>query len=299
MESTNKNRVLSELASVSSAFLLAIMAVLVKLSAASLDGVQISFFRFFIGGILSVFFLIIFRQKFLPVGWIPVMGRAVLGSVSMVIFYVAIGLSSGGRATLLNNLYPFFVVIFGAFFFNDKIRVSQILFMLISFVGSVMVFYDGSHYPLIANLLAVSSALIVGLSVNFMKEARKNNNSMMIYLWICLFGLVITIPSMFSSVPILKSLSAMDWILVCGNAVVAFVAQFLFMWGQKYLTAVRNSFLQFSKMPFTLFLSIVFLQEEMTVWFWIGSVFITAGLLLDTVFIWSGVNKRKDNPEIQ
>lgn len=292
MNFTDKKILLSEGSSVFSAFLLSVMAVLVKLSAGTLNGIQISFFRFLIGGVISVGSLLLFRQKFFPDGWIPVMCRAVLGSVSMIIFYQAIGLSSGGRATLLNNLYPFFVIIFGGLFFREKIRPVQLLFMLISFTGTVLVFYDGSSYPLLANVLAVISGLIVGLSVNFMKEARKNNNAIMIYFWICIFGTIFTAPSVVSSSSVLKMLSIKEWVLICSNAIVAFVAQFFFTWGQKYLSAVRNSFLQFLKIPFTLLLSIFFLSEQMTLRFWTGSILVTAGLVLDTLVIWTHYKKR-------
>ncbi|NLE01124.1 MAG: DMT family transporter [Fibrobacter sp.] len=281
-----KKLVLSEGASVFSAILFSIMAVLVKLSTGHLNGIQISFFRFLIGGLLSIGAILLFRQKIRPYGWLPVMARAILGSISMIIFYQAIGLSSGGRATLLNNLYPFFVAIFGGLFFRDKISLIQIFFMLLSFTGTILIFYDGSKYPLAANILAVSSALIVGLSVNFMKLARENNSALMLYFWICLFGTIFSAPSIIWSDNVLKNIDIKEWLLVIVNAVVVFGAQFLFTWGQKYLSAVRNSFIQFMKIPFTLVLSIFFLDEVMTRRFWIGCTMVTAGLLIDTLSAW-------------
>jgi drug/metabolite transporter (DMT)-like permease len=259
------------------------MAVMVKLSAAHLTGVQISFFRFVIGGSLSAAAILLFRQKIRPDGWLPVILRALLGSLSMIIYYQAIGLTSGGRATLLNNLYPFFVALFGGMFFREKFHPLQLVFMLVSFAGTVVIFYDGSHYPLAGNLMALASALIVGLSVNFMKVAREKNNTFLLYFWICLFGTLFSAPFMVTSLPVLKELRARDWLLVCGAAVVVFAAQSLFTWGQKYMTAVRNSVISFLKIPATLFLSFLLLGEVMTPRFWIGCALVAAGLILDTL----------------
>lgn len=276
------NTLRGEAAAVVSTLFFSLMAVMVKLSAGQLSGIQIAFFRFVIGGALSLAGILVFRQKLRPSGWFPVLMRALLGSVSMIIYYHAIGLTSGGRATLLNNLYPFFVALFGGLFFRERLRPVQLLFMLVSFAGTAVIFWDGSHYPLAGNLLALASALIVGLSVNFMKLARESNNSFLLYFWICLFGTLFTIPFMVPALPLLPELPPTDWLLVSGAAVVVFVAQMLFTWGQKYITAVRNSAISFLKLPLTIVLSFFLLGEVMTRRFWVGFALVAAGLLLDT-----------------
>jgi drug/metabolite transporter (DMT)-like permease len=256
--------------------LFAIAAICVKLISGSINSFFISLFRFFTGIIFLVFILIMTKKYFTIKNKKDWLLRGLFGASAMTLYYFAIQLTSSGRATLLVNTFPVFVALFGYLFFHEKITFLQIISLLLCIAGAFFVFYDGSGYLIFGDILGIIASILAGLSIHYTKRLRENNNPMIIYLSVCLFGLAFNSFSVTNIVSI--DIITLGILFLIG--VLAFSAQISLTYGIKFITPTKASIITFSKIPFTIILSL-FIGEEMNERFFIGMGLILIGLFLN------------------
>jgi drug/metabolite transporter (DMT)-like permease len=269
---------LGELAIFFSCAVFACMSITVRGISGSWSGVFISFCRFLIGALLAGLVLAPWKQALVVYdkkAWIL---RGIFGSLSMLTAYLAIRLTSSGRAVLLSNTYPIFVAVYGLLFFKEKLTWAQGVALLTCFAGMVFVFYDHSRYSWWGNALGLSSGVLGGFGVHYIRKSRERNSVYSVYLSSCLFGLVFCV----GAVPEFKlPAGLLAWGMLLGVGVLAFVGQSLATYGYKYVTAGRGSIIGFAETLFTLLLSFLVLGEEMKPRFWLGTVLILLGLVIN------------------
>lgn len=281
MKDKLKNEILGEIAILLSSVFLGIVAILAKEAAQYFSGIFLSFCQFFTGFILSISMLVITGKPFKIENkkiWII---RGLLGVATISLFYMAIKISSSGRVSLLSNIFPIFVFISGFLFFKEKITLTNILSLLLCLIGVLFVMYDGSKYKLIGDILAILSSISAAIAIHFVKKLRETESSLMVYLSVCSFGLLL-FPF---SIGDLQNITPFSFILILAMGFLIFAAQILNTYGIKYLTATKASVTSYFRIPFTILLSYFFLREQMTTRFYIGIGFIISGLLIDSVLI--------------
>jgi drug/metabolite transporter (DMT)-like permease len=240
------------------------------------DGYFISLGRFVVGLAFGALLVVLTKSSFQIYDKKEVILRGAYGSVSMILYYVSIAMTSSGRATLFNTTYPVFVVVFGALFFKEKLKFIQVISMALFVPGICLVFYDGSSYNFWGDLLGLGSGISGGMAVHYAKRARVKNDSIIIYMTVCAVWLVPLLP--FSGQVTKLNMNLAMILVLAGIAV--FVAQVLFTYALKYTSASRGSILSFSKIPITIILSYFAVGEKILPRFIIGTVLIIAGLVV-------------------
>ena len=259
-----------------SSIFFAIAAVFVKFINENLSSNFISFSRFLIGVIIALI-LIIIRKEFKIYNKRLLVLRGITGMISMISYFLAIRMSSSGRATLLNTTYPIFVAIYGALFFKERVSKKERISIILCFVGVITVFYDGTNHNIYGDMLGLLSGITGAISIRLIKRLREKNNSIIIYLSACLFGLIAT---SFSA----KEGSMVDLvslILLIAVGATFFIAQILMNYGFKHVSSTKGSIITYAKVPLVLFFSYLFVSEEMNLKFMIGTIFIVAGLMIN------------------
>lgn len=262
-----------------STLLFGTMSVLVKMMPGDLSGQSIAFFRFLTGAILSALSILVLRQTFRIRDPWDVLLRGITGSSSMIFYFMAIQMGASGRATLLNRTAPFFVALWGVLIFRKKLYWWQLMLIIVCFGGVALLFYDGSTYPLGGDLMALLSALLLGMGIHYTQRSRVNNEPSVIYLVLCIAGMLFSAP--FTDFQAIPYLSLWPWLLAIGA--VSWLAQILFSWAFRYISALEGSMISYLHIPFTLTGSVLLLHETLTPRFYWGMGIILAGLL---VFTW-------------
>lgn len=281
MKDKLKHEILGEIAILLSAVFLGIVAILAKETSRYFSGIFLSFCQFFTGLILSIALIALTGKSFKIHNkkiWVI---RGILGVVTISLFYVAIKISSSGRVSLLSNIFPIFVFISGFLFFKEKITLSGVLSLVLCLTGVMFVMYDGSKYKLIGDILAVLSSISAAVAIHFVKKLRETDSSIMVYLAVCCFGLLL-LPFSIHDVP---NITPFTLLLIIIMGILIFGAQVLTSYGIKYLSATKASVTSYFRIPFTIVLSYFILREQMTPRFYIGIGFIIAGLLIDSVLL--------------
>jgi drug/metabolite transporter (DMT)-like permease len=270
-------RINGELAIYISCIFYALVPIAAKLGTTYFGGYFLAFARFIIGLILALILLKIMKKPFKVFNLKYLLLRGLFGSIAMVLFMLAVDLTSSGRAMLLTNTYPIFVAIYGYLFFKEEISYKSILSLLICFIGIFFIFYDKSNYPLIGDLLALISALFAGAAVQYLKKAREKNNPIIIYLFVCFWGILFT----FISGSEIFNINIYSAIIIFVLGASALIGQMFMAYGFKFVTATKGSIISYLTIPLTIFLS-YFLHEEFTSRFFMGAILIMIGLILNS-----------------
>lgn len=268
--------------------LFALNSLTVKLISAYYSGWLISFVRFVVGIILVYAALGITGRSSRIYDRKTWFLRGFFGGLQMVMFFIGVQMTSSGRCTLLSCTYPIFVAIFGHFIFRQRIRKRYMLVMLFAFAGATLVFYDGSSYPLFGNALCLAAGVVNGMSMNYVKKAREQNNSFMVYLSPCVFGIIITVFSV-GEITQIQSFSHFAVMILIGT--IAFIGQVFMGFGFKFVSATVGSILGMSEILFSIVLSFSFIAEEMPPKFFAGTSLILAALVLNHILMRRDVKK--------
>ncbi len=105
--------------------------------------------------------------------WIAASG--LLLCVQMVVLFVGIKFTTAGRASILLNLQPFFVLLMAHFFLDrDSLTVRKLMGMAVAFLGIVVLFSDRwtatEPWGLVGDILVVMSALGWSMQIVLLKR---------------------------------------------------------------------------------------------------------------------------------
>jgi len=271
-----KKKIKGETAIFFSSLLYTITAVLIKSVSTKFDGFFISTIRFLIAIILGIAILKLKKMPFKVYdkkSWIL---RGVFGSTAMILYYVAIQITSSGRATLLFNTYPIFVAIFGYLFFKENITRKNIVSLVFCISGVLFVFYDGSHYYIWGDVLGLIGGLIAGIAIHYIKRSSEKNYPLIVYLSACFFGMVLFPFSIHQAVRLTLTSSILLFLI----GTLSLSGQLAMTYGYRYVQATKGSIISYSAIPLTIFLS-YFIGEEFKTRFFIGIALILTGLLIN------------------
>ncbi len=145
----------------------------IKLGLGSMDPFILASLRFFLTAIPLVFFL---PRPEVKLSMLVLYGLLFgVGLWGMVNLGIHLG-ASPGVASLLLQLSAFFTIIFGYFFFSEKLNSKQIVAMLVSLCGlAILIFSSNTSSNLVALLFVIFGAVSMGLSNVMIKKISPKN----------------------------------------------------------------------------------------------------------------------------
>jgi drug/metabolite transporter (DMT)-like permease len=261
----------------STAVVFAVTSIVVKLASNYVSWIFVSASRFAIGAALCILVLLVRYKSLRPARPGLIAARGVCGAVAMAMTYAAISLTGPGRATLLGNIYPLFVILIGAMFFGERLSLDALAAVVICATGTFFVVRDGSGASLTGDLLALGGAVIAGLAVNIVRIATRTDNPFMLYLGPCLFGLPLAAFAPLPSAPI----DAVGVVFIVGAGLGGFLAQALMAYGYREVPAGSGSVVFFLETALTVALGALFAGEHFNLRFVLGLLLILGGLALN------------------
>lgn len=158
------------------AFGFAIMGALVKIGAQKFSSGELVFYRSLFG-LLSIWLTIIYYK--LPIAT-PVMlkqiSRAVVGFISLVLFFYAIAHLPLATAITLNYTSPLFLAVLSPFFLHEKPKKFLFLALIIGFIGITLLLQPNfNHVDFLASSLGLLSGVGAALAYVHVKQLGKVN----------------------------------------------------------------------------------------------------------------------------
>lgn len=254
-----------------------VSAVMVRLVSHLFDSLFVSISRFLVGILLGVLVLLATKKPFRVRDKRSWVFRGLCGSVSMILYYLAISMTNSSRATLMNNLYILSVALLSWILTRKRPQANKIFSMVLCLCGVILIFYDGAQYSLAGDLVGILSGLIMGVAIHFTKRSSESEHPVIVYMSACLTGLVF-IP--FSHLPAAVP-DLLYTIILLGIGAASFLAQLFMTSGYRHLSALRGSILSYLRIPMTMLLGILG-GEVIGMGFYLGTLLLLAGVLVET-----------------
>lgn len=288
-----------------SAFSFAFATVFVKLVTAETDipAMEISFFRFLFGFIVTLIYVLHQRKKLKPARGMHVYMRAVFNTIAVILFFIGVEYSSIGKANLLNMTYPVFVFLIAPFINNEKTSGEYFLYIIMTGAGIYLTMVpEGTELGM--NLLnrgdvaALLSGIVAGFAITTLREARKFNDSYVIVFYLMLIGTVINGIMVIPVFIIPRGISIL-YIFLC--ALFSYIGQYYITEGYKHIDATPGALISATRIIFAVFLGYFIFSEDVNLRIITGSILIMISITgISGFFRYAGErlnkNGRKERP---
>jgi len=233
---------------------------------------HIGFYRFF-GGLAML--LIVFGRHQNPFNGNNtrlLILRGCTGSVAFISIITAVKLLPLSTALVIFYSYPAFSAIFAYLIYGEKISKHQLLCIFLVVVGVAVLFDFEVGGSFLGQIMAVIGSIFAGMTVTLIRSLREKNGPVIIYLYFCAMGSLVTAPK-FIMTPLLPG-SPLEWTMILGIVFTSLTAQLLMNQGFFYCKGWEGGVFMSSEVIFTATVGIVFLGEPATVRFWVGGLLI-------------------------
>ena len=256
----------------SAALLFTLLNVFVKLLGPAFTVWHIGFFRFF-GGLAVL--LSVFGRHGNPYRGFNtrlLIIRGCVGSIAFISFITAIRLLPVSVALVIFYSFPAFSAVFSYLIYGEKIGKFEIACISVVVIGVGVLFDFQLAGGLLGQILALVASLFAGMTVTLIRSLREKNGPVVIYLYLCTMGAMITFPK-FIMHPIFPS-TPTEWVMILGIIFFSVSAQLLMNQGFFYCRGWEGGVFMSSEVIFTGVVGIVFMGDPATPRFWIGGLMV-------------------------
>ena len=262
------------------ALLFTLANILIKLLRPEFTVWHIGFFRFF-GGMLILLF--VFGRKGNPYRGNNVrllIVRGCVGSITFISLITAIRLLPVSTAVVIFYAFPAFSAIFSFVIYKERIRVSGVLCITGVVAGVAVLFGFHPGGGIFGQAMAVFGSVFAGLTVTLIRNLRQNNGPVIIYLYFCTMGSLVTLPGFITN-PIFPE-NVLEGLMVIGIILSTVVAQLMMNQGFFYCKGWEGGVFMSTEAVFTALAGIMFLNDPASPQFWIGGLMVLgSGLMLN------------------
>ena len=254
------------------ALLFTVLNLLVKLMGPQYTIWHIGFYRFF-GGV--VILVLIFGRTDNPYrghNTRLLIIRGLTGSAAFISIITAIRLLPISTALVIFYAFPAFSAVFSYLIYGERISKAAVACVAMVIVGIGVLFDFRLEGGFFGQIMALFGAAFAGLTVTLIKTLREKNGPVIIYLYFCTMGSLVTLPA-FAMAPLLP-VSAVDWTMAMGIVLASVIAQLLMNQGFFYCRGWEGGIFMSSEVVFTAIVGITFLGDPVTWRFWTGGLLI-------------------------
>ena len=249
--------------------------------AGDLPSIQKGFFR---NVVAMIFAGIVLLRKKEPIkigsdSWMPLILRAVFGTVGILCNFYAIDHLVLSDASILNKMSPFFAIVFSFFILKEKLTSFQILTTIGAFIGILFVikptFTNMSLFP---SLIGFTGGMAAGMAYTMVRIlGQRGCTGSVVVLFFSLFSCLFTLPWMlFYFTP----MTAAQWAALLGAGLAAAGGQFTITAAYFHAPAREISIFDYTQIIFAGLLGFVLFGQLPDAWSVLGYVIICTMALL-------------------
>jgi drug/metabolite transporter (DMT)-like permease len=252
------------------ALLFTALNLLIKLIGPGYTIWHIGFYRF-LGGIVVL--LLIFGRHGSPYrghNTRLLVFRGFTGSAAFLSLITAIRLLPVSTALVIFYAFPAFSAVFSYLMYGERISKAEMVCIAVVVIGIAVLFDFRLEGNMFGQVMALSGAAFAGLTVTLIKTLREKNGPVIIYLYFCTMGVLVTLPK-FAMAPLIPS-AGLEWAMVLGIVLVSVTAQLLMNQGFFYCKGWEGGVFMSSEVIFTAIVGIAFLGDPASWRFWVGGM---------------------------
>ena len=267
-------------------FFLALMATFVKLSG-EMPVVEKLFFRSIVGAVVSGYLLYRKGEGFGGHNRKVLFLRALFGCVALVFNFIAIDRLPLANAVILNQLSPFFTIIFAYLLLKERMVKQQWYAIGIALIGVVLIVKPGPGYTLFPAIAGLLSAILAAVAYVIVRFLRKSDNPQTIVFYFTTFTCLATFPFMVAGQYVTPSPLQLATLFAVGVAATS--GQFLLTNAYRYCEAGDLSIYSYVYALFAMILGFLLWREVPGTLGFVGVLLVLAGAYLN----WLSMRERE------
>jgi drug/metabolite transporter (DMT)-like permease len=217
-----------------------VQAFFVKLATEYTSPAEIAFLRF-----LASYLIV---RTAVAAGWVEirlvnrrsVLARGILGGIGNLLYFYAISRTHLSNAIVLLYTYPIFASLLSLWIEGVSPSASVIVTLVASFSGIYLIVHPSFEHPLLGDVLAILSGMMVGGAIVSLKESRKTDTAWTIFHYFNITGIVLSLPLVITqwTLPPWHSLGPL-----AGVVVFSILGQIWMTYAYRYCTTAEGSVL--------------------------------------------------------
>jgi drug/metabolite transporter (DMT)-like permease len=219
-------------------------------------------------------------------GWIEirlvnrrsVLARGILGSIGNLLYFYAIAQTHLSNAIVLLYTYPIFASLLSRWIEGVMPSFSIIVTLVASFSGIYLIVHPSFDHPLLGNVLAILSGIMVGGAIVSLKESRKTDTAWTIFHYFNITGIILSLPLVMTQwAQPGRQMGLPPWHSIgplAGVVVFSMLGQIWMTYAYRYCTTAEGSVLSMFGAVVGSALGILFLAEPTTPRFITGALMV-------------------------
>lgn len=252
-----------------------------------INPLQLTFIRFFIGGITLLPIVIAQKEKLQRKDILFFLGLGVLNIfISMGALQLSVSMGKASTAAILISSNPIFVMLFSAWVLKEKATWDKVLCVLLGILGMMMIIYKGNTGGDTAAslLLALLASVTFGLYTVLGKLKSEGVSSITMISVSSILGSLFYIPVLlYYRLPVFYIPAGTIVKVLYLGIFLSGIAYITYMEALKILTASKGAMVFFLKPVLASALAVLFLEETLSTKTVIGMVFVLIGILINFV----------------
>jgi drug/metabolite transporter (DMT)-like permease len=261
---------------------------IIKIGLRTIDPFTFLFWRFLVSCVVLVAIMLVlkkFQFKITDKKFIIFLGIA--NGAGYLLQYVGMPYTTAAKAALFINLSAMWVALMSPKLLGENMSPKKVSGVILGIVGIVLVSTNLDFSTLTQGQLAGDGLLIISgvtwaLFMVYNKKLVSNSTSSTFqYMsWVLIFTLLTIVPFSFLFGSGFFALDSWAWAAIIYQAIVCWVIPYyLWLEGLKHLSASTSTILLLSEIIIAVFLSVLILQEAITVFSSIGALLIVIAIL--------------------
>ena len=208
--------------------------------------------------------------------------RGLSGSVAFFLLVSAFRALPLSTAIVLFFSYPVFAAMFGLIIYKEKFSPTQLACMGVLVAGVAILFDFKLSGSIAGRAMAMAAAVVAGLTVTLIRSLRHKNGPVIIYLYFCTMGTLLTLPMSLAH-PI-RPAGLLEWGLILGIIGFSVLAQLAMNQGFFYCKGFEGAAYMSSESVLTSLFGILWFNDPVSLRFFAGAFLIVgSGLALNLV----------------
>lgn len=260
----------------------------IKIGLMYMDAYTFVFLRFFIALLVMLIFTLFtknFSFNFINKRLIVFLG--VTNGIAYFLQYVGMSYVSAINSSLLVNLTVVWVALLSPIIIKERIVLTKIVGVILSFLGIVFVttnldFSSLRQGETFGNIIVITAGIVWALFIIYNKPlVDKSKNMTQSLTWLLLFTMFPLIPVVPFSINSFLTLPLEAWIAILYTAIFCWIIPY-YLWteGLKNISPVTSAIILLNEILIAILISILFLGEILTLISGIGALFIIGAIIL-------------------
>jgi drug/metabolite transporter (DMT)-like permease len=256
----------------------------------SISGVEISFFRFFFGFFIALFYVLKEKKSIRPAKVHLVVFRGISNTVAVIFFFLSVQYTTITNANMLNLTYPVFVFAIAPFINKEKTRPVLFVFLIMTMLGIFLVINPDFKRINVGDIFGLISGISAAFGVTTLKQAREYDDPTTILFYLMLIGTVI---NFFAMIPNFMFPRGINTLYIVISALFGVVGQVFITLGYRYVTSKTGALVSSVRIIYASVMGAVIFGDIINPRIVAGGILIIASIVLVTAL--SGRDGRREN----